>query len=217
MLGSYGLRASTSMVTMALSSAATAVMLDDESAQARTSLAHAKARAQWNWHEAELEFQRAIRLDPGYATSHHWYARCCLVPMGRLDEARDEVLLRAIARSGVVDHRARSRVDSLLPARLRQRAGPLRSGHRAQSALPARLFHPQPRAGEARRHGRGARRAAARRAARAQKPADDRVARPRAGDGRPSRRCAEEPGGTEGSRTDAVRVVLGARDDLSWA
>ena len=68
-------------------------MLDAESAQARTSLAHAKSRAQWSWHEAELEFQRAIRLDPGYATSHHWYARCCLVPMGRLDEAREAVLL----------------------------------------------------------------------------------------------------------------------------
>ncbi|HXT68640.1 MAG TPA: tetratricopeptide repeat protein [Vicinamibacterales bacterium] len=93
MLGSYGLRPSTSMVTMALSSAATAVMLDDQSAQARTSLAHAKARAHWNWLEAELEFQRAIRLDPTYATGHHWYARCCLVPLGRLDEARDEVLL----------------------------------------------------------------------------------------------------------------------------
>ena len=92
MLGSYGLRPSASMVTMALSSAATAVMLDDQSAQARTSLAHAKARAQWNWHEAEQEFQRALRLDPGYATSHHWYARCCLVPMGRLDEAREEVM-----------------------------------------------------------------------------------------------------------------------------
>ena len=92
MLGSYGLRPSTSMVTMALSSAATAVMLDDRSAQARTSLAQAKARAHWNWLEAEREFQRAIRLDPDYATSHHWYARCCLVPLGRLDEAREEVL-----------------------------------------------------------------------------------------------------------------------------
>jgi serine/threonine-protein kinase len=93
LLGSYGLRPSTSMVTMAMSSAATAVMLDGESAQTRTSLAHAKARAHWNWTDAELEFQRAVKLDPGYATSHHWYARCCLVPLGRLDEARDEVLL----------------------------------------------------------------------------------------------------------------------------
>jgi serine/threonine-protein kinase len=80
------------MVNMAMSSAATAVMLDGDSAQARTSLAHAKARAYWNWLDAELDFQKAIRLDPMYATGHHWYARCCLVPMGRLDEAREEVL-----------------------------------------------------------------------------------------------------------------------------
>jgi serine/threonine-protein kinase len=93
MLGSYGLRPSTLMVNMAMSSAATAVMLDGDSAQARTSLAHAKARAHWNWLDAELDFQKAIRLNPTYATSHHWYARCCLVPLGRLDEARDEVLL----------------------------------------------------------------------------------------------------------------------------
>lgn len=93
MLGSYGLRPSTSMVNMAMSSAATAVMLDADSAQARTSLAHAKARAYWNWLDAEVDFQKAIRLDPSYATGHHWYARCCLLPLGRLDEARDEVLL----------------------------------------------------------------------------------------------------------------------------
>ena len=93
MLGSYGLRPSTLMVNMAMSSAATAVMLDGDSAEARTSLAQAKARAHWNWLDAELEFQRAIRLNPAYATGHHWYARCCLLPLGRLDEARDEVLL----------------------------------------------------------------------------------------------------------------------------
>jgi len=106
MLGSYGLRPSTSMVTMALSSAATAVMLDDESAQARTSLAHSKARAHWNWLEAEREFQRAIRLDPDYATSHHWYARCCLVPLGRLDEARDRWrrTISIFEGSGAPDH-----------------------------------------------------------------------------------------------------------------
>jgi tetratricopeptide (TPR) repeat protein len=81
------------MVTAAMSSAATGVMLDAESAHARTSLAHAKARAHWNWLDAALEFQHAIRLDPAYATGHHWYARCCLVPLGRLDEARDEIML----------------------------------------------------------------------------------------------------------------------------
>lgn len=93
LLASYGLRLPTSLATLAMSSAATAVMLDDESGQARTSLAHAKARANWNWLEAELEFQRAIKLDPSYPTAHHWYARCCLMPLGRLDEALEEITL----------------------------------------------------------------------------------------------------------------------------
>lgn len=92
LMASYGVRLPSSLATLAMSSAATAVMLDDESGQARTSLAHAKARAHWNWLEAELEFQRAIKLDPEYATGHHWYARCCLVPLGRLDNALEEVL-----------------------------------------------------------------------------------------------------------------------------
>ena len=33
----------------------------------------------------------AIALDPRYATAHHWYAMSCLVPLGRLDEALDEM------------------------------------------------------------------------------------------------------------------------------
>ena len=33
----------------------------------------------------------AISLDPRYATAHHWYAMSCLVPLGRLDEALDEM------------------------------------------------------------------------------------------------------------------------------
>ena len=44
---------------------------------------------------------------------------------------------RAVARSGVVDHRPRRRGHSLLPTRLRRRAGTVRSHHRAESALRA--------------------------------------------------------------------------------
>jgi serine/threonine-protein kinase len=90
LLSAYSVRLPTSLTMLAMSSAATAVMLDDESVQARTSLAHSKVRAQWNWVAAELDFQQAIRLDPAYATAHHWYARCCLLPLGRLDEALEE-------------------------------------------------------------------------------------------------------------------------------
>ena len=40
---------------------------------------------------AETEFQRAIRLDPRYATARHWYATSCLVPMARLDDALEQM------------------------------------------------------------------------------------------------------------------------------
>ena len=78
---------------------ASAVMLDDDSAEAHTSLAHVKATQDWDWAGAEREFQRAISLNPAYATAHHWYATSCLAPLGRLDEALDEIADRAVARS----------------------------------------------------------------------------------------------------------------------
>ena len=33
------------------------------------------------------------RLNARYATAHHWYAASCLAPLGRLDEALDEILV----------------------------------------------------------------------------------------------------------------------------
>jgi len=69
------------------------VMLDADSAEAHTSLAHVKSTQDWDWAGAEREFQRAISLDPRCATSHHWYAMSCLSPLGRLDEALDEMIV----------------------------------------------------------------------------------------------------------------------------
>src|SRR5262249_36573336 len=39
-----------------------------------------------NWAEAEREFQRALALNPNYATAHHWYAEY-LMYMGRFEES----------------------------------------------------------------------------------------------------------------------------------
>jgi serine/threonine-protein kinase len=77
--------------TKAASRATSAVMLDDTSAEAHTSLAHVKATQDWDWTGAEREYRRAISLNPGYATAHHWYAASCLAPLGRLDEALNEI------------------------------------------------------------------------------------------------------------------------------
>jgi serine/threonine-protein kinase len=93
LLAHYGVREPAHAWTKAASSAASAVMLDGNSAEAHTSLAHVKATQDWDWQGAQREFQLAIELDPSYATAHHWYAMSCLVPMARLDEALDEMRL----------------------------------------------------------------------------------------------------------------------------
>jgi serine/threonine-protein kinase len=66
-------------------------MLDALSAEAHTSLAHVHATQDWDWPAAEREYQHALRLNPRYATTHHWFAMSCLVPMGRLDEALEHM------------------------------------------------------------------------------------------------------------------------------
>ena len=91
LLAHYGVRPPSLVWAQAASSAASAVMLDGTCAEGRTSLAHVKATQDWDWHGAEREFQRAISFDPRYATAHHWYAMSCLVPLGRLDEALEEM------------------------------------------------------------------------------------------------------------------------------
>jgi TolB-like protein/Flp pilus assembly protein TadD len=93
LLTHYGVCGPADVWTKAASSATSAVMLDPDSSEAHTSLAHVKSTQDWDWNGAEREFQLAISLDPAYATAHHWYAMSCLVPTGRLDEAFEEVLL----------------------------------------------------------------------------------------------------------------------------
>jgi serine/threonine-protein kinase len=91
LLGHYGVLPPAEVWTKAASNADWAVLKDDQSAEAHTSLAHVKATQDWDWVAADREFQRAIRLDPRYPTAHHWYAVACLAPQGRLEEARNEI------------------------------------------------------------------------------------------------------------------------------
>jgi len=93
LLGHYGVLAPAEVWTKTASNAAWAVLLDEHSAEAHTSLAHVKATQDWDWLGAEREFQRAIGLDPRYPTTHHWYAVSCLAPLGRLDRALEEMQL----------------------------------------------------------------------------------------------------------------------------
>jgi tetratricopeptide (TPR) repeat protein len=122
LLGNYGVLGPADVWTKAASLAASAVMLDGNSAEARTTLAHVKAVQDWDWTGAEREFQLAIGLAPGYATAHHWFAMSCLVPLGRFDEALQEMLLAQsldpvssiVARDLAVVHLYRRDLESAL-------------------------------------------------------------------------------------------------------
>jgi serine/threonine-protein kinase len=92
LLAHYGVLAPADVWTKAASNAAWAVLHDEHSTEAHTSLAHVRATQDWDWLGAEGEFQRAIALDPRYPTAHHWYAMSCLAPLGRLEEALQEIL-----------------------------------------------------------------------------------------------------------------------------
>jgi TolB-like protein/DNA-binding winged helix-turn-helix (wHTH) protein/Tfp pilus assembly protein PilF len=67
-----------------------ALQLDEQLAEAHTSLALIEANYDWDWQNADKEFRRAIRLDPNYATAHQWYAEN-LAFQGRFDEAFSEI------------------------------------------------------------------------------------------------------------------------------
>jgi serine/threonine-protein kinase len=92
LLAHYGVLGPADVWTKVASTAATAVMLDPSSAEAHTSLAHAKATQDWDWQAAEQGFRRAMALDPRYATAPHWYSTTVLVPTGRLDDAVSHML-----------------------------------------------------------------------------------------------------------------------------
>ena len=63
-----------------------ALELDQTLAEAHVSLARVKAEYDWDWLGGEREFQRAIELNPNYATAHQWYGDI-LETMGQPEEA----------------------------------------------------------------------------------------------------------------------------------
>ena len=93
LLGHYGALGPADVWAKAASNAAWAVLQNENSAEAHTSLAHILATQDWNWPGAEQEFKQALQLDPWYPTAHHWYAISLLAALGKLDDALDEMLL----------------------------------------------------------------------------------------------------------------------------
>jgi len=70
----YGVLPSKEALPLAKAAAIKAIDLDSTLGEAHTSLAFALSSFDWDWASAEKEFRRALDLNPGYATAHHWYA-----------------------------------------------------------------------------------------------------------------------------------------------
>jgi serine/threonine-protein kinase len=76
-------------IPKAKAAALKALGLDDSLAEAHNSLAYTKLNYDWDWHGAELDFKRALQLNPGSAEIHHWYSHY-LVSSGRFEESLEE-------------------------------------------------------------------------------------------------------------------------------
>ncbi len=67
-----------------------ALALDNSLADAHVSLAYIRLAYDWKRQEAEQQFQEALRLNPGSATGHEWYA-LYLAATDQMDKAMVEV------------------------------------------------------------------------------------------------------------------------------
>jgi TolB-like protein/Tfp pilus assembly protein PilF len=83
----YGAGAPRDCYPKAKAAARKALELDDALAEAHTSLALVLCLFEFDFSQANREFQHAIELNPNYATAHQWYGNEPLVMLGRFDES----------------------------------------------------------------------------------------------------------------------------------
>jgi len=76
--------------TKATAAAKKALEIDDTLSEVHTSLALVKLIYDWDWQSAEVEFKRAIKLSPNYATARDWYSTY-LMAVGKTDDAIEEI------------------------------------------------------------------------------------------------------------------------------
>jgi TolB-like protein/DNA-binding winged helix-turn-helix (wHTH) protein/Tfp pilus assembly protein PilF len=86
----YAVMAPKDALPKAKAAASKALGLDSTLGEAHTSLAFCLDAFEWDLDSAGKEFRRAIELNPGYATAHHWYAWHLSV-LGRYDEGIAEM------------------------------------------------------------------------------------------------------------------------------
>jgi len=91
-MGIYASSAPAEAFPRAREEALRSLAIDPRMAEALTSLACVCAVFDWDWKQAEVDFRRAIELNPSYVTARHWFAIHCLAPQGRFADAREQLL-----------------------------------------------------------------------------------------------------------------------------
>ena len=88
--GEYGVMSPKEAMPKAEAAAKQALQLDSTLAEAHVTLGYLGFIFDWDWQDAEREFQQAIKLNPSYAHAHHWYAYF-LAYTGRPSDAISEI------------------------------------------------------------------------------------------------------------------------------
>jgi TolB-like protein/Tfp pilus assembly protein PilF len=87
LLSIYGAASPADSFPQARAAAKKALELDDTLAEAHSSLANSLAHYDFDLEQSLKEFERAIQLNPNYATARHWYSNNPLVELGQFDRA----------------------------------------------------------------------------------------------------------------------------------
>ena len=87
----YGLTHPADGIPLAKTAALRAIEFDPLLAEAYPSLALIRSHCDREWEESEALYRKAIALNPGYATAHLWLGGDCLLMLGRLEEALEEI------------------------------------------------------------------------------------------------------------------------------
>ncbi|HEY0050423.1 MAG TPA: protein kinase [Pyrinomonadaceae bacterium] len=90
LLNVYNVSPATDFNTKARDAAVKALQIDPNLAEAYASLGTVNFRHEWNWREAEDNFERSIALDADYAPAHQWFAGL-LSAEGKHDAALPEI------------------------------------------------------------------------------------------------------------------------------
>lgn len=84
----YAVMSTKEALPKAKAAAIKALELDSLLSEAHTSLGYSLRAFDWDFDSAGKEFQRAIELNPGYATAHHWNA----MNLGLLDRPKEALV-----------------------------------------------------------------------------------------------------------------------------